>query len=182
MFDLSLLVQISLVLCITQLSLFFCVGRVVAAVHTDLSGIDLDDLGHNLIQKITVMGNNKYGTRIVQKIGFQPGNTLHIQMVGRLIEKKNVRLGDQKLTKCDACLLSAGESFNLLVEIFFCETKTPENAHQLTLVSIAVLKLEFMGQSGIGVHQAFKLLAGGMLHLYFCCTHAVLHINDVLLG
>ena len=128
------------------------------------------------------MGNNKYSTRIVQKIGLQPGDTFHVQMVGRLIEKKNVRLGDQKLTKRNTCLLSAGESFYLLVEVFFGKTKTLEDAHQLTLVSITVLELEFMGQSGIGVHQAFKLLAGGMLHLYFCCTHAVLHINDVLLG
>ena len=128
------------------------------------------------------MGNNKYSTWIVQEIGFQPGNTLHIQMVGRLIEKKNVRLGDQKLTKCNACLLSTGERFNLLVEIFFGETKTLEDTHQFTPVSVAVFELEFMGQPGIGVHQTLELLAGSMLHLYFCCTHAVFHINDVLLG
>ena len=99
MLDFTLLVQIGLVLGIAKHGLLKGVGGIIAIVHAHLSGFDLHDFGNHLIQEITVVGNDKYGSWIVEKIGFQPGNALHIQMVGRLIQKQDVRLGNQKLAK-----------------------------------------------------------------------------------
>ena len=98
-------------------------------VEADLGGIDLNDLRYNFIKEITVMGDDKYSTRIIQKISFQPGNTLHVEVVGRLIEEKNVRLGDQEFTKSDTGLLSTGEGFDLFGKIFVRKAKTLEDTH-----------------------------------------------------
>ena len=129
MLDVSLLVKVSLVLCVTKLCFLFGVSGVIATVHADLGGIDLNDLRYNFIKEITVMGDDKYSTRIIQKISFQPGNTLHVEVVGRLIEEKNVRLGDQEFTKSDTGLLSTGEGFDLFGKIFVRKAKTLEDTH-----------------------------------------------------
>ena len=60
-------------------------------VHSHLGSLDLHDLGNYLVQKITVMRNDKYSARVVEKIGLKPCNALHIQMVGRLVQKENIR-------------------------------------------------------------------------------------------
>ena len=103
-------------------------------------------------------------------------------MVGRLIEKENIRFGDQEFTECDTGLLTTGKSGNLFIEIFFCEAETVQNTHKLAFVGVTVLKLKFMSQTGIGIHQAVKLLAGSVFHLNLHGAKTVLHINDVLFG
>ncbi len=55
MLDVSLLVKVSLVLCVTKLCFLFGVSGVIATVHADLGGIDLNDLRYNFIKEITVM-------------------------------------------------------------------------------------------------------------------------------
>ena len=105
MLDVALLVQVGFVLCITELRLLFCVGGIVSAVHADVTGFDFNDLGYNFIEKITVMGNDEYSARIIQKISFQPGDAFHIEVVGRLIEKQDIRFGNQQFTECDTCFL-----------------------------------------------------------------------------
>ena len=182
MLDVSLLVKVSLVLCVTQLCFLFCVSGVVAAVHADLGGIDLDDFRYNFIKEITVMGDDKYSTRIIQKISFQPGDAFHIEVVGWLIEEKDIRFGDQEFAECDTGLLSTGEGFDLFGKIFVGKAKTFEHAHQFALIGVAVFQLKFVGQAGVGVHQTVKFLAGSVFHLDLDRAHAVFHIDDVLFG
>ena len=59
MFDLALLVEICLVLGITKLCFFLCISGVITGIHTNLSGIDLDDFCDNFVQKIAVMRYNE---------------------------------------------------------------------------------------------------------------------------
>ena len=124
MFDLSLLVQVSLVLGVTQLRFFQGISGIVAFVHSHLGSLDLHDLGNYLVQKITVMGNDKYSARVVEKIGLKPCNALHIQMVGRLVQKENIRFGNQKLAKCNPGFLTSGKVLNLFAVVFFFKSKT----------------------------------------------------------
>ena len=49
---------------------------------------------------------------IIQKIGFQPGDAFHIQVVGRLIQKKDIRLGRSIFTQCHTGFLASGKSFS----------------------------------------------------------------------
>ena len=107
MFDIPLLVQVGFVLGVTQLGFFQGIGRIVATVHTHISCFDFHNFCYDFVKKVTVVGYDKYSTWVIQKIGFQPGNTLHIQMVGGLIQKKNVRAGKKQLTQSYAGFLAA---------------------------------------------------------------------------
>ena len=70
------------------------------------------------------MGDNKNSSRIIQQIGFQPGNAFHIQVVGGLIQQENVRIGEQKLAQGNPGFLTAGKSFNLFFEVLLCKAKS----------------------------------------------------------
>ena len=124
MFDISLLVQVGFVLCVTKLGLFQGIGGIIAAVHAHGTGFNLYNFSYNFVKKITVMGDDEYCTRVVEQVSFQPGNTLHIQMVGRLIQKKNVRAGKKKFTQSHTGFLASGKGFNLTFEILFRKSKT----------------------------------------------------------
>ena len=51
------------------------------------------------IQERNIVGNKDKCILIIQKISFQPCNMLLIQIIGRLIQKQDVRLLKKKLRK-----------------------------------------------------------------------------------
>ena len=65
---------------------------VITGVELDLTVIDIGNLCADLIQEITVMGNNNNGVVKVDQEFFQPCDRIQIQVVGRLIQKKNIRI------------------------------------------------------------------------------------------
>ena len=73
MFDIPLLVQVGFVLGVTQLGFFQGIGRIVATVHTHISCFDFHNFCYDFVKKVTVVGYDKYSTRVIQKTGFQPG-------------------------------------------------------------------------------------------------------------
>ena len=48
----------------------------------------------DLIQEITVMGYHDYSVIKINQEFFQPCNGIEIQVVGRLVEKKNIRISE----------------------------------------------------------------------------------------
>ena len=73
-----------------------------------MSTIDFDYFCHDAIQKITVMGDDKYRAFIVDQICLQPCNRFHIQVIGRLIKKNYIRVGQQQTPERHTGFLSAG--------------------------------------------------------------------------
>ena len=71
--------------------------------------IDLDDLGDDPVQEIPVMGYDEHSSGIIEQIGFQPGDGIHIQVVGGLVQKDDIRMGKQKLSQSHTGLLAAGK-------------------------------------------------------------------------
>ncbi len=47
-------------------------------------------LTSTFIQKEPVVGDDQYGSFVIQEIGFQPGNGRHIQMVGRFVQHNQI--------------------------------------------------------------------------------------------
>ena len=63
------------------------------------------------------MGDDNYGSFIIQKIVFKPCNRCHIKVVGRLVEHDNVRLGYQKSASIAKESLKSGKTVaELLLE------------------------------------------------------------------
>ena len=127
------------------------------------------------------MRYDKYGSRIIQKIGFQPGNGFHIQMVSGLVQKDDIRTGEKKAAKGHPGFLASGKSRDLFVEVLFLKSKAFQYSCNLAFISIAVFLLKFLGKTGIGFHDPGKLLPGGMFHFFLQFPHAPFHVQDMLL-
>ena len=69
------------------------------------------------------MGNQNKGIFIVVEIAFQPFNMLFIQIVGRLVQKKNVRLFQQKFSEKDFGPLTSGKLSDVPFQTDFSQTE-----------------------------------------------------------
>ena len=74
---------------------------VVTGIQLDLTVVYVCDLGAYFIQEIAVMGNHDHCIFKVDQELFQPVDGVHIQMVGRLVQKQNVRIAKQSLCQQD---------------------------------------------------------------------------------
>ncbi|MMZ62584.1 hypothetical protein D1872_248000 [compost metagenome] len=69
----------------------FDITAVIPGIPARLVPFDLDDHIGEPVQKITVMGNDEQGARIVPQIVLQPCQRLDIQMVGRFVQHQQIR-------------------------------------------------------------------------------------------
>ena len=53
----------------------------------------------NTVQKRNIVGDQDKGVLIVIQIPFQPGNMLSVQIVGRLVQKQDIRFFQKELGK-----------------------------------------------------------------------------------
>lgn len=70
------------------------------------------------------MGYDNYSTAVIDQKIFKPGDRLHIEVVGRFIEKNQIRLCQQKLAEGNTRFLSAGKRIYLFGKFIFGKTKT----------------------------------------------------------
>ena len=74
--------------------------RAVASVHAQkavfVNSIELDDFARDIFQKIAVVADHHASERRILKHRFEPLDSGEIQVVGRLIEQKNVGLLHQR--------------------------------------------------------------------------------------
>ena len=126
----------------------------------------IDDIA-DMIEKHPVMADDHNRPGIFLHIAFQPFDRLKIEMVGRFVEKQNIRFGKQKPHKGDSCLLAAGELTDLLFQIRIGESEAGEYGHHLRLPVVSPGTLEFFLQdrilsqhlvAGIRAHQLFQFL------------------------
>ena len=85
------------------------VEAVVAAVELGLSGVYLDDARDDAVEEIAVVRDGQNGPPEVLEVVLEPLGRLHVEVVGRLVEKEDVRLLEDEPREVDARLLSAGE-------------------------------------------------------------------------
>ena len=111
--------------------------------------VNFDNFRYNFIKKIPVMSDNNDGSLIIHQKRFKPGGGIHVQMVGRLIEKKNIRFCEEKASQGNSGLLTAGEKMNFFIKIFLGKAKTFKNTDDLASVSIAVLIFKGLAHPGI---------------------------------
>lgn len=88
------------------------VGRVIARVTPETATVQLQNLGREALQESPVVGDEQYGAREGRDLLFQPGDGIEIQMVGRLIEQQQVRVGHQRTRQRDTTTPAAGQVFH----------------------------------------------------------------------
>ena len=115
--QLRLLLLIVLHLQVETSLLFIHVEGVVAGIELTVTVHDLDDPLSHLIQEVAVMGNGQDGALEGLDVGFQPLHAVQVQMVGRLVQQKDVGLFQQQTSQVDAGLLAAGEGVEFLLAL-----------------------------------------------------------------
>ena len=71
--------------------------RIVALVGNAAAAIELENPAGDVIEEIAVVGDDQNRAGIVAQMALEPGHRLGIEMVGRLVEEKEIRLRQQKL-------------------------------------------------------------------------------------
>ena len=68
--------------------------------------VDFEDVGADIVEEVTVVGDHKDGhLRVVEEI-FKPFDHFEVEVVGRLIKKDEVGFSDEYVGKSQAFLFS----------------------------------------------------------------------------
>ena len=95
------------------LGLLFQPCGIVALVGHAAATIQFENPAGDVVQKITVVGDDKDRTLIVDQMLLQPGDGLGVKMVGRLVEQKHFRRFQQQLAKRDTAAFTARQAFDI---------------------------------------------------------------------
>ena len=92
---------------------------VIPLVVPDAAVLKLDSPPGDLVQEVTVVGNDNICAAIVVQESLQPLNGLNIQMVGWLVQQQQIRIGKQQLRQLELGLLTAAEHRNRQLQVAF---------------------------------------------------------------
>ena len=123
MLDFLLLHFVCLLLNFTVDFLLLPKEGIIPVINRRFLIFDFNDLCHNAVKEIAVVGNNQHCTGIGAKEILQPFDCRNVQMVGRLVQQQDIRLGKQQLCQMHACFLSAGKLIHRAVEIIVGKAK-----------------------------------------------------------
>ena len=83
--------------------------RIIALVRNAAAAIELEDPASDIVEEVAVVGDDQDRARIIAQMAFEPQYRLGIEMVGRLVEQKQLGLFEQQPAQRDAAALAAGE-------------------------------------------------------------------------
>ena len=114
--DVRLLIIVGLQLRIPDLFFLLGILGVVATVHAGSSVIEVDNLRHDMIEEVPVMGDEQNRTVVAIQHLLTPLNRLDIEMVRRLIEDEEIRLREEDLLEALPSLLTSGQGIEIITE------------------------------------------------------------------
>ena len=114
--DVRLLIIVGLQLRIPDLFFLLGILGVVAAVHAGSSVIEVDNLRHDMIEEVPVMGDEQNRTVVALQHLLKPLNRLDIEVVRRLIEDEEIRLREEDLLEALPSLLTSGQGIEIITE------------------------------------------------------------------
>ena len=165
MLNFLLLVQPGAHLGRADLFLFHRIVGIASGKNACPSAVQFYDLRGDPVQEIPVVGDDEHRALVVRKPGFQPGDGVHVQMVGGLVQNDQVRTRQEKTAQGDAGLLAAGEGGNLFGKFFLRKAESFQHAGHFAAAAVAVHLLKAVGEPGVFFHQGIQVCAGDLLHL-----------------
>ena len=140
---------------------------------------DLDHPLGDLIDEITVVGNGKHRPPETLNIPFQPLHASQIQMIGRLVQKQNVRLFQQKTGEIRPGLFAAGKAVEFLGALLRRDAQAVADLVHVHVHFVAAPGLEAVGQAVV-FPQLLRRCAGR--HVRFQPLHSGLHLHEAGIG
>ena len=124
--------------------------RVIALVRDTAAAVQFQNPPGDVVQKIAVMGDKDHAALVLAQRVLQPRDRFRIKMVGRFVQKQNIRRFQQQFTKCDAALFTTREGCNIGIAI-----RATERIHRLVDLAVEIpkplrLDLVLQGRQFIG--------------------------------
>ena len=179
--DFPLLVQVCVHGSLPQLFFFHGVVGIIPEESGGHGLVDLDDLGGNPVQEIAVMGDHDHSTFVIQQISLQPGDGVHVQMVGGLVQDDQLRPLQKELAQSHPGLLAAGKGGHGLLEFRLREAQSFQHADDFAFIGISAPGFEGVGQGVVLTHQGLQAVPLGCLHGKLTCADAVFQVDQFLL-
>src|SRR6202035_608202 len=82
---------------------------VAAAVERELSTVEVQDPVDRVVEKIAIVADDDHRARIAREVLLQPQGAFEVEIVGRLVEEKEIGLGEQGCGESQAHAPAAGE-------------------------------------------------------------------------
>ena len=136
----------------------------------------------NRVQEWHIMGYQNKSIFIALQIGFQPFNMLHIQIVGRLVQNKNIRALEQQLCKKHLGALTTGKLIHHTVKANI--TKSQSTGHFLNLAVKGIEAMcikDFLNLPCI-IQQLLHFLRGGLSHFVIAGLHLRFQLVHLIKG
>ena len=87
-----------------------------AALSLDVLVLDGEHARADLLEEAAVVGDQHEGAPVVGEEVLQPLDRVDVEVVGGLVEQKEVGIGEQRAGQCDARELAAGEGEEVALE------------------------------------------------------------------
>ena len=85
-------------------------ARVVPLPRNARAAVEFQDPARDVVQEVAVVGDRDDGAGVFRQVPLEPGDGLGVEMIGRLVQEKQVGPLEQDLAERDAALLAARES------------------------------------------------------------------------
>ena len=92
---------------------------VISGVKAHFAEVDVYDVCAHGIEEVTVVRYDDYRAVELGEVIFEPGNGVHVEVVGGLIEQQNVGIAVKCLRKQHAYFLISAEVAHQAVMVFF---------------------------------------------------------------
>lgn len=122
---------------------------VIALVGGEPAVFYFEDAVDCHIEEITVVGNDDQTAAVTLEKVLQPLESAYVQMVGGLIQKKQVRLLKEQGRQCKTRPLAAGKGGDGFVQIVVGKGETAEYAGDAVFVAVALALFEGLFCSGV---------------------------------
>ena len=159
------------------------VAGVVGGVGGDaavLNGRNVRDAG---VHERAVVGDEKHGAVVAREELLEPTDAFEVEVVGRLVEKQQVRVAQQQLGEGDAHLPAAREVTGGLVEVLHGKAEACQDLPCARLQLVSAEPLEAVLRRAVALEQTVELVAGFRLgDLALELAHAALHLLDLMGG
>ena len=143
------------------LGLLLQVRRVVALVRVGAAAVEFEDPLGDVVQEVPVVGDGQDRARVGGQVLLEPLHALGVEVVGRLVEQQQVRLGQQQLAQRHPAALTAGQMGHRLVG-----RRAAQRVHRLLELRVdvpGVGGVELLLQLAHLVHQLVGVVGGHQL-------------------
>src|SRR5690606_8130360 len=128
-------------------------------------------------EEVAVVRDDEAGAVPATEELLKPLEHLEVEVVRRLVEKEEVRVGQQRLGEGDSGLLATAEAGDGIIELVLREAEALQDFVGAVLDVVAAGGLEADAQPVVLLHERFKIDAR-LGHLVLDLAHPLLHLKD----